>query len=67
MVTHMHPRGSKAEFSGWQGSNSVTKAIKKFTPDILVTAHIHEASGMEEIIEKTKVINVSRKEKIFEI
>lgn len=67
MVTHMHPKGSKAELFGWQGSNSVTKAIKKFSPDILITAHIHEASGMEEIIGKTKVINVSRKEKIFEI
>ena len=67
MVTHMHPKGSKAEFSGWRGSNAVTKAIKEFSPDLLITAHIHEASGIEETIGKTKVINVSRKEKIFEI
>jgi len=67
MVTHMHPRGSKAEFSGFPGSRAVRKAIKEFKPDILISAHIHEAAGIEEKIGKTKVINVSRKEKIFEI
>ena len=67
MVTHMHPRGSKAEFSGFYGSSAVRKAIKEFKPDILISAHIHEAGGIQEKIGKTKVINVSRKEKIFEI
>ncbi len=67
MVTHMHPSGSKAEFSGFPGSIAIRKAIKEFQPNILITAHIHEAAGMEEDIGKTRVINVSRKEKIFEI
>jgi hypothetical protein len=67
MVTHMHPKGSKAEFSGFEGSKAVRKAIEEFKPDILISAHIHEASGIEEKIEGTKVINVSRKAKIFEI
>jgi Icc-related predicted phosphoesterase len=67
MVTHMHPRGGKSEFSGFKGSIAVQKAIREFHPDILVNAHIHEASGIEEEIGNTKVINVSRKEKIFEI
>ncbi|MCX6746945.1 MAG: metallophosphoesterase [Candidatus Pacearchaeota archaeon] len=67
MVTHMHPKGSKQEFSGFQGSDAVRRAIKQFKPNVLITAHIHEAAGMEEEIGKTKVINVSRKEKIFEI
>ncbi len=67
MVTHMHPRGSKAEFSGFPGSKAVRKAINEFHPKVLITAHIHEAGGMEEKIGKTRVINVSRKEKIFEI
>lgn len=67
MVTHMHPRGSKAEFSGFLGSKAIDKAIKEFHPNILISAHIHEAAGIEEKIGKTKVINVSRKEKIFEI
>ena len=67
MVTHMHPKGSKAEFSGFKGSRAVKKALEKFHPDILISAHIHEASGIEEKMGETKVINVSRKEKIFEI
>lgn len=67
MVTHMHPSGSKAEFSGFPGSKAVKKAIKEFQPQVLITAHIHEAAGMEEYMGKTKVINVSRKEKVFEI
>jgi len=67
MVTHMHPYKSKAEIFGFRGSKAVRKAIEKFKPDILINAHIHEAGGMEEKIGKTHVINVSRKEKIFEI
>src|SRR3989339_812074 len=67
MVTHIHPMGSKAEFSGWRGSKAVTKAIKKFKPDILISAHIHEAEGIEEIIGKTKVLQVGRRGTIFEI
>jgi Icc-related predicted phosphoesterase len=67
MVTHMHPKGGKAEFSGFKGSKAVKRAIKEFQPDILINSHIHEAAGTEEKIGKTKVINVSRKEKIFEI
>jgi len=67
MVTHMHPRGSKAEFSGFAGSSAVRKAVREFKPDVLISAHIHEAGGLEEYSGKTKIINVSRKEKIFEI
>ncbi len=67
MVTHMHASGSKAEFSGFEGSESVRKAVNKFHPDILINAHIHEAEGIEEKIGKTRVINVGRKGKVFEI
>tara|TARA_B100001971_G_C18239726_1_gene569926 strand:- start:1624 stop:2244 length:621 start_codon:yes stop_codon:yes gene_type:complete len=67
MITHIHPKGSKSEFSGFEGSKAVRKAIEKFQPDIAIFSHIHEAAGVEEKIGKTKVINVSRKEKIFEI
>jgi uncharacterized protein len=67
MVTHMHPSGSISEFSGFPGSKSITKAIKKFNPDILLHGHIHEAEGIEHKIGKTRVINVGRKGKIIEI
>ncbi|MCK4552666.1 metallophosphoesterase [Candidatus Pacearchaeota archaeon] len=67
MVTHMHHKGSQAEFSGFAGSKAVTRAIKKFCPDILISAHIHEAGGLQEKIGKTEIINVSRNPAIFEI
>jgi putative phosphoesterase len=67
MVTHMHPEGSLSEFSGFPGSSSIRKAIKEFKPDILIHGHIHEAAGVEELIGKTKVINVNRTGTIIEI
>ena len=67
MVTHMHPSRSLSEFSGIPGSNAITIAIKKFKPDILLHGHIHEASGIEEKIGSTRVINVGKEGKIIEI
>jgi len=67
MVTHMHPAGSKSEFTGFEGSSGIRKAIKEFSPDIAICAHIHEAGGLIEKIGKTKVIHVARTPTIFEI
>ncbi len=67
MVTHAHPKGSIAEFSGFPGSKAVKKAVEEFKPDILISAHIHEAGGLQEKIGKTKVFHVGRKPTIFEI
>lgn len=67
MVTHMHAKNSKAELTGFKGSKAITKALKQFKPDILISAHIHEAGGIEEKLQGTKVINVSRKPAVFEI
>lgn len=67
MVTHMHPEGSLSELSGFQGSKAITKAIKEFKPDILLHSHIHETEGSEEMIGKTKVINVGSTGRIIEI
>jgi len=67
MVTHMHARGTKSEFSGFEGSESIRKAIDKFKPDFLLHAHIHEAGGIEEKIGNTTVINVGRKGVILDL
>jgi len=67
LVTHMHPRNSSSEFSGFKGSESIKKAIKKFKPDLAIFSHIHEAGGTEDKMGKTKLVNVTRKIKIFEI
>ncbi|VVB79852.1 Calcineurin-like phosphoesterase [uncultured archaeon] len=67
MVTHLHPVGTKSEFSGIRGSEAIREAIEKFQPDFAFNAHVHEAGGVYDKIGKTKVINVSRKEAIFDI
>jgi len=67
MVTHMHPEKTKSEFSGFEGSRGIRKAVKEFKPDILIHSHIHEAEGIEDKIGKTKVLNVGRKGKIIEL
>lgn len=67
MITHMHPEGSKSEFSGFAGSTAVRKAIQRFKPDLVIHGHIHEAGGAEEYIGKTKVINVAREARVIEI
>jgi Icc-related predicted phosphoesterase len=63
----MHPAGSKSEFSGFQGSEAITNAIEEFKPEVLIHGHIHEAVGVEEMIGKTRVINVGRKGEIIEL
>jgi Icc-related predicted phosphoesterase len=69
MVTHVHPSGTKMEkfTKFFPGSTGVKKAIEKFQPDILFCSHVHEAEGIEEMVGKTKVINVGRKGKIIEL
>ncbi|RJQ15646.1 hypothetical protein C4573_05810 [Candidatus Woesearchaeota archaeon] len=69
MVTHVHPSGTIMEkFSHFvPGSKGVRKAIDTFKPDILICSHVEEASGLEERIGKTKVINVARKGTLIEV
>jgi hypothetical protein len=67
MVTHMHASGTGSEFSGFEGSRGIRRAIEKFKPDFLIHSHIHEAEGLEEHVGKTRVINVGRKGKIIEL
>ena len=67
LVSHLHPHGTKAEFSGIPGDKILRKAVEDFKPDLLIAAHIHESEGIEDKIGKTKVIQVGRKGKILEI
>lgn len=69
MVTHVHPSESKMEkFTQlFPGSDGVKKAIDKFKPDLLLCSHVHEAEGIEEMIGKTKVVNVGKLGKIIEL
>lgn len=69
MVTHVHPAESMMErFSGFvKGSTGVTDAIEKLKPDLLLCSHVHEASGLEETIGSTRVVNVARTGRVIEI
>jgi Icc-related predicted phosphoesterase len=67
LVSHLHAYGTRAEFSGVKGDKILRRAIDEFSPDILISAHIHESEGIEEMIGKTRVFQVGRKGKIFEI
>ncbi len=69
LVTHIPPSNSVIEkFSPFvSGSKIVEKVIRELQPDIAISGHIHEASGIEEKIGKTKVINVSRTGKIINL
>lgn len=67
MLTHMHPSGGISEAVGFKGSDSITKAVKKFKPNLLLHGHIHETFGTQDLIGDTKVINVGRDGVILEI
>ena len=76
MVTHTPPTSTKMEklshmFIGTDkldvASKGVEKAVRTFKPDLLICSHLHESEGIEEILDKTLVINVGRKGKIIEI
>ena len=67
MLTHVPPDTKKMELGVVPCSSAVKKAIELLKPDLVVCSHIHEAKGIEEKIGKTKVINVAKKEQIFEI
>jgi uncharacterized protein len=69
LVTHVHPTGSLMEkfTQFFPGSEGVRKAIDTFKPDFLFCSHVHEAEGIEEKIGNTKVTNVGKRGKIFEI
>lgn len=67
MVSHLHAAGTKSELSGFEGNKGIRKAIDKFQPDLFLAGHIHELEGVEEKIGKTRVVNVGKKGRIFEI
>jgi|SRR3989344_4953929 len=68
IVTHVHPSSAKIDrLLPGSGSKGLKKIIEEIQPDIVICGHIHEASGTEDVIGKTKVINVAKTSKIIEI
>ncbi len=68
MVTHIQPKDSilSLGIAHW-GSLGVSQAIEELSPDIHICGHIHETQGIEEMIGKTRVMNVGKSGKIIEI
>jgi uncharacterized protein len=68
MVTHVQPIDSliSLKIPGW-GSSGVRKAIEELKPDIHICGHMHETHGIEEMIGKTRVINVGKTGRIIEL
>lgn len=67
MVTHIQPSESFIGLGVWPGSSGVRKAIEEFQPDMHICGHIHETQGIEEVIGRTKVVNVGKSGKIIEL
>ncbi|MBS3108320.1 metallophosphoesterase [Candidatus Woesearchaeota archaeon] len=68
MVTHLHPSNTKMDkLVPRSGSNGLRKIVEELQPDLLICGHIHEASGTEDVIGKTRIINVAKTSKIIEI
>ena len=68
LISHVHPAQSKMTLvSGFEGSEGLRKAIDELQPDIVFCAHVGEAEGIEELVGKTRVVNVGRRGRILEI
>ena len=58
----------KYGFFNGTNSNPVTRGIiEKFQPNVALFSHIHEASGMEDKIGKSRLVNVSRRGFIIDV
>ena len=67
MVTHVQPSESMIGMGVWRGSTGVRKAVEELQPDLHLCGHVHETEGIEEVIGKTKVINVGKRGRIIEV
>ncbi len=69
MVTHVHPEKTLMSrlTQFFPGSSATRRFIEEKQPDIAICSHVHEAEGMEELIGKTRLINVGKEGKIIEI
>lgn len=70
LVSHLHAEGTRAEefgFEGWNGDFVLRAAVEMFQPDLLISAHIHEAEGVRDRVGKTEVVQVGKEGEILEI
>lgn len=71
LLSHVPPNQSQigdasVYFPFIGGSEAVNVFLENFDVDLSLVGHIHESSGLEEIVYKNKVLNVGRTSKILE-
>lgn len=59
--------GDASPFPFVTGSPALRLFLENFEPDVTFVGHIHESSGLEEIVNKTRVINTASTFKVFDI
>lgn len=67
LVSHLHAEGTAAEFSGVPGEGVLRDALVEFKPDLLISAHIHEGEGLQDLVGKTKIVQVGSRGTVLEI
>jgi len=63
LLVHFPPKDTKCDViknGAHVGSSSLRKIIEEHQPDLVVCSHIHESGGREDMIGKTRVVNVGR-------
>jgi uncharacterized protein len=71
LVTHAPPFGTqidyKNEYEGHVGNKSITEFILKHQPILAMSGHIHETAGVDEKMNKTRIINPGEKGMLIEL
>jgi len=67
LVSHLHAKDLIFEKMGFYGDQTLRRAVEKFQPEVLISAHIHEIEGLEDRIGKTRVVQVGRRGTVLEI
>jgi hypothetical protein len=69
LVSHVHPSGTAMEKLSniVPPSSGLRRAIDRLKPDIVLCGHVHEGSGIEEKVGKSRLINVSRTATILDL
>jgi len=59
LVTHCPPKGYRDEVMGRgnMGCEAITRIVKKYKPKLVISGHIHEAYGVDDIGDETVVVN----------
>ena len=70
LATHTPPYGTSVDElpdGRHAGSRAIREFIEREQPRLCVCGHIHEGGGREHILGRTRVVNVARHGKVFEI